>query len=217
MPSDRSPTLVLASRSPRRRWLLTEAGLGDGLIVADPPHDDPATPDPRPGQDVAGFVAETARRKAESVVGLGSFRDAVIVAADTVCVGATGTLLGKPADRDELLRMLRGFVGATHDVVSGVAVFCVDGRGETTHREAWADAAAVTWGPLAEAELFAYADTDGWHGKAGGYNLAERVAAGWPISMQGDPATVMGLPVVRLLPRLADLGVTQPQLPGAPR
>lgn len=42
-----------------------------------------------------------------------------------------------------------------------------------------------------------------WAGKAGAYNLAERVEAGWPIEVEGDPGTVMGLPMRRLEARLA--------------
>ena len=37
-----------------------------------------------------------------------------------------------------------------------------------------------------------------WRGKAGAYNLADRVADGWPIECEGDPTTVMGLPMRRL-------------------
>ena len=45
----------------------------------------------------------------------------------------------------------------------------------------------------------------GWRGKAGAYNLSERIEAGWPIEVQGDPGTVMGLPMEILSPMLREL------------
>jgi septum formation protein len=60
----------------------------------------------------------------------------------------------------------------------------------------------VTVGPIPETEITAYLDSGQWRGKAGAYNLAERLQAGWPISVEGDPGTVMGLPMVRLAERL---------------
>jgi predicted house-cleaning NTP pyrophosphatase (Maf/HAM1 superfamily) len=53
-----------------------------------------------------------------------------------------------------------------------------------------------------------YLNTDGWIGKAGGYNLTDRQHAGWPITVEGDPATVMGLPMNRLVGVLAGYGIT---------
>jgi predicted house-cleaning NTP pyrophosphatase (Maf/HAM1 superfamily) len=41
-----------------------------------------------------------------------------------------------------------------------------------------------------------------WRGKAGGYNLPEVVARGWPVRCEGDPQTVVGLPIARLTPLL---------------
>jgi predicted house-cleaning NTP pyrophosphatase (Maf/HAM1 superfamily) len=65
-----------------------------------------------------------------------------------------------------------------------------------------ADSARVALGSLADAELESYASGGAWRGKAGGYNFADRVEAGWPLSCDGDPETVMGLPSRILLPLL---------------
>ncbi|MEM1097327.1 MAG: Maf family protein [Planctomycetota bacterium] len=202
-----SATLVLASRSPRRRWLLEQAGFGSSagpsLQVIDPPHDDPATPNPADGQSAEAFAAATAEAKADSLVDLQRFRDAWVLAADTVCVGPGGELIGKPANQEKALAMLEAFVGHEHHVVSGVALLALDHTGRCTHREHWADTATVAWGTINVSDLRAYVATDAWRGKAGGYNLRERVDAGWPITVDGDPATVMGLPMRRLIPELA--------------
>jgi predicted house-cleaning NTP pyrophosphatase (Maf/HAM1 superfamily) len=45
-------------------------------------------------------------------------------------------------------------------------------------------------------------DSGQWAGKAGAYNLSERLEAGWPIEYEGDPTTIMGLPMRALMARL---------------
>ena len=59
---------------------------------------------------------------------------------------------------------------------------------------------------LDDGEIERYVSAGGWRGKAGGYNLAERLAAGWPIRCEGDPTSVMGLPMARVAPLLRELG-----------
>jgi predicted house-cleaning NTP pyrophosphatase (Maf/HAM1 superfamily) len=60
-------------------------------------------------------------------------------------------------------------------------------------------------GELQEEQIQEYVASGAWRGKSGGYNLADRIEAGWPIECEGDPATVMGLPMVKLVPQLNDL------------
>jgi septum formation protein len=69
-------------------------------------------------------------------------------------------------------------------------------------RHLFADAARVTMGALSDSDLENYLASGQWHGKAGGYNLLERIDAGWPLTYQGDPTTIMGLPMNRLVDRL---------------
>ena len=147
--------LLLASRSPRRRAMLREAGIG--FELAEAPH--------------------------EPVVVLG---------ADTMCIRGD-SLLGQPRDGAEAREMLESFMDGFHRVVTGLAIVAPDGR-----RQLIADTAEVIWGRVSVDEIDRYIESDNWHGKAGAYNLAERVAQGWPIRVQGDPTTVMGLPMRRL-------------------
>lgn len=67
------------------------------------------------------------------------------------------------------------------------------------------DSTIVSMGMPSDSELGAYLDSGSWKGKAGGYNLSERIDAGWPIEFEGDPTTVMGLPMRRLIPLLEEL------------
>lgn len=145
--------------------------------------------------DPEHWVAALAFLKAWSVA-RGLDEHAVVLGADTVCVHE-GELLGKPANADEARAMLRAFVGGTHQVLTGVAIVTPDGR-----RELIVDSADVTWGPVNDDTIERYVASGEWRGKAGAYNLSERTDEGWPIECEGDPATVMGLPMRRLPERL---------------
>jgi septum formation protein len=104
--------------------------------------------------------------------------------------------------------MIRGFLGREHDVVTGVALV---GVGFEAPREpvVFSVAAAVVFGGLSEGELEAYARSEAWRGKAGGYNLFDRRAAGWPVEVRpgADATAVVGLPMDRLGPALARWGI----------
>lgn len=202
MPSMPATRLVLGSRSPRRAELLVAAGFAFRQI--EPPYDDP--PDPASHADApaepADLALQLAVRKAESLAA--QLRpDEIGLAADTLCVDAAGRLIGTPANHDEALAILGGFANASHQVITAVAL--VQPGGPVVDR--FADAATVAFEELAVDQLAAYIATDAWQGKAGGYNLTERLAAGWPITVHGDPDTVVGLPLAALIPRLAELGV----------
>lgn len=163
-------------------------------LYADPPQ--PNNDHPGPPQEHA---IELAAAKAHSLRGQFAPGD-MVLAADTICVGVDGKWIGHPADRDDARQMIRSFLNADHDVVTGVALM----RGDEPFIT-FADTAVVRFGPLRDQQIEAYLDTDRWRGKAGGYNLTERLADGWPIRVTGDPATVVGLPMRRLVGELAKL------------
>jgi len=78
-------------------------------------------------------------------------------------------------------------------VLSGVAI--IDEYG---NRALMWDESVVSVGRVEKDVREAYIATGGWRGKAGAYNLSERIADGWPITFEGDPTTVMGLPMQKL-------------------
>jgi septum formation protein len=93
--------------------------------------------------------------------------------------------------------MLSQFVDARHDVVTGVAI--IDAAGDRV--DVFHDRTAVTIGKVPHRELEEYLNSGGWVGKAGGYNLAELERL-WPFEIEGDPTTVIGLPIETLSSRL---------------
>jgi len=211
--------LVLASKSARRAAMLRDAGFAVDQVA--PPFDDPPDPtahDPTAGDPTAqgqahlapgDLAADLARRKALSVAG---HDDAWLIAADTLCVDADGLLLGTPTDPAEARAMLDRFRDAAHQVITGVCLRPPQAgaeRSEAADRTPLTlhDTATVRWGDVPPHELDRYAAGTEWHGKAGGYNLFDRQAAGWPITVEGDPTTVVGLPMRRLLRVLDRLGI----------
>ncbi|HED54765.1 MAG TPA: septum formation protein Maf [Phycisphaerales bacterium] len=190
------PRLVLASRSPRRRELLDRAGVRYEL--ASTMVDDSGLVAGRgvePEQWVMALAYLKAAGGCEGITGDG---DVVVLGSDTVCVDG-GAVLGQPSDEAHAERMLRGFVGRTHRVLTGVALV----NPATGHRELFYDSAVVRWGDVDQGEIGSYIASGQWRGKAGAYNLDERLSAGWPIEYEGDPGTIMGLPMRMLLDRLS--------------
>ncbi len=186
--------LILASTSPRRQVLLEESTWQVEVL---PPSVDDG--DLSPGQTPPEeWVEALAWLKARSVLDLlqesrPSEEACTVLGADTICVDE-GRLLGQPADEAAARSMLEGFMERSHDVLTGTCLVAFP----EGHRLLFHDRALVRWGRVNEDDLDDYLATGLWQGKAGGYNLIERIEAGWPIECEGDPATVMGLPMRRL-------------------
>ena len=187
----------LASRSPRRRRLLAEAGVAVRLRPAEIDDGDLSPGDVSAAHWVAALAYLKGRWVADALLRAGE-RRGTILAADTVCVH-DGRILGQPASADEARRMLAALRDETHETITGVCLISLaDGR-----RWLLVDRATVRYGHVSDKEIDRYVRSGEWRGKAGAYNLQDRLSAGWPLECEGDPATVMGLPMRRLGPWLA--------------
>jgi septum formation protein len=179
------PTLVLASASPRRRELLTQAGF---VFSVHPAH---IAEDPRPGEEPLAYVTRLAREKAEEVYReLGASapeQQFVVLGADTT-VTLDGHILGKPADPADAARMLRMLSGRTHQVITGVAVASA-GRTEVA-----AEVTAVRFLTISEGEIADYIAGGEPMDKAGAYAIQGR-AARWIPRIEGCYFNVVGLPL----------------------
>tara|TARA_R110000782_G_scaffold259836_6_gene350633 strand:- start:8146 stop:8757 length:612 start_codon:yes stop_codon:yes gene_type:complete len=183
--------LTLASVSPRRRQLLEAAGVP--LDVRPSGIDDGRL---SPGRCTpAEWVMALAYLKAVATARQADLDPGtLVIGADTVCVN-DGRILGQPADEADAGRMVRIMAGRTHEVLTGVAMVCPASR----RRLVFVDRSVVTVGALDEERIAEYLATPLWRGKAGGYNIAERLDAGWPIEFIGTMDSIMGLPVDRTL------------------
>jgi len=227
----RSPRVLLASASPRRRELLDR--LGVSFLCVPPDLDDAELTHRAPplpwavamswfkAARVAWMLAPQRRRERQSAAhasqtGVPQDSQAIILAADTVC-DLDGHIIGKPRDRAECAKMLRAFAGRAHRVHTGFCLLDPQGPDRRPCRWIGSDSAIVQLGSLTEAEIRVYANSDAWIGKAGGYNFEERIRAGWPLRCDGDPTTVMGLPLRVLEPTLlAIAGGAPPVVRSAP-
>ncbi|MCC6285770.1 MAG: Maf family protein [Phycisphaerales bacterium] len=184
--------LVLASTSPRRTQLLHAGGLLHE--VRDPGVDDGRL---RPGWAAtpASWVASLAYLKARAGAEYEP-EDAIVLGADTICVHK-GRVIGQPRDAREARSTLVAIEGGRHEVYTGVALV------KGPWRDIFVDRAIVTVGELGPERIERYVASGEWRGKAGAYNLGERLAAGWPITFEGDPTTIVGLPMNALEAHLA--------------
>lgn len=175
--------LVLASSSPRRRELLQSLHLD--FEVRSPHVDETRFPDEPP----ALYVERVARSKALAVAAA----DVVVIAADTAVVH-DGRVLGKPGHPEEARAMLRRLQGASHEVLTGVAV----ALGDTVH--SMVDSTEVEMETMTDDEIAAYVSGGEPMDKAGGYALQGEGGV-FVKKVVGSPSNVVGLPV-HLIPRL---------------
>jgi septum formation protein len=216
--------LVLASASPRRRELLTQAGFNFQVHPAHIPED------PLPNEDPIAYVVRLARQKAEAVFahlaselgapGLDSETwestnsdmsrrnkntgDLIVGGADTT-VTIDNLILGKPEDAADAARMLRLLSGRTHRVITGVAIVTA------TRTEVAAEVTGVRFLTLSEEEIAAYIATGEPMDKAGAYAIQGR-AARWIPRITGDYFNVVGLPLALVTTMLESVGIDSTSL-----
>jgi septum formation protein len=171
--------LVLASRSPQRRAILTQLGIEFEVVVPDV--EELEEGDPRE------MVVENALRKARAVEG-----DRVLGVDTTVVVD--GRSYGKPADEEEAEATLTLLSGRSHEVWSAIALNEKTASACTT----------VTFRAVGQELLRWYLDTKEWRDRAGGYAIQGRGAA-LVERIDGDFWNVVGLPVPELLKLAPDL------------
>lgn len=198
--SDRtSPTLYLASQSPRRSLLLEQAGIP--FIAIKPDLDDAHLT--RSSVTASQWAAALAYLKARA--GLAQLIElrgrsqppATVLGADTFVV-CDDAIIGKPLDLPDARNIIHQLADRQHEVITGVAIV----EHPSLRSYMMVDKALVTVGHIPHNDIEDYLASGQWQGKAGAYNLSERLNAGWPIEYSGDPATIMGLPMQILSPWL---------------
>lgn len=184
------PRLILASSSPRRRELLTEAGYRFEIIK---PHES-AECGVCSGETPPELVARLALQKAANVAG--RIAQGLVLGCDTVAE-CTGQILGKPADEGHARRMLTLLSGREHHVYSGVCLWRVPGGEPLVEVER----STLAMRRLTGRELDEYLASGLWEGKAGAFGLQDRL--GWLEIVEGSASNVVGLPLERLADMLA--------------
>ena len=186
--------IVLASRSPRRRDIMDRLGFD---FEVDPPAEDTETG--MACDDPFALPEILARRKCVEVAHRRP--GDVVVAADTVVI-LDGHILEKPRNDAEATGFLRRLSGATHSVVSGVAVMNVSADVDVSASER----TEVTFRRLDDDEIAAYVATGEGRDKAGSY-AAQGLGALLIHSLDGCFYNVVGLPVSLLVEMLKKVTV----------
>lgn len=177
--------LILASQSPRRRQLLTEAGFD---FTVNAPSEDVERNVPA-GLEPGELVVEAALLKARFVAQL--VTEGVILAADTIA-HCESKILGKPTSREDAKRMLQWMSGKQHEVMTGICLWHRPSDAYQTHLEI----TVLHMDEFSPDQLETYLDSGGWQGKAGAFGYQDGLD--WVHIESGLASNVVGLPVERL-------------------
>lgn len=184
--------IYLASKSPRRRELLRQIGIEFEILMLreTPGRPGAVSEEPHAGEAPDVYVKRIAREKAgsgwQAVLGR-RLPIRPILAADTT-VTIDGAILGKPADANEAMMMLRQLSGRTHHVLTAVAVFANDQLHEAFSRS------EVRFADLSDSTLRAYCAGTEPFDKAGSYGIQGH-AAQFVEHISGSYTGIMGLPL----------------------
>ena len=187
--------LILASASPRRHELLSQAGVTFTAVAAG------INEDLLPNEAAAAYVQRLAEEKAQAVWNTHRTADTseeplLVLGADT-CVVCEGQILGKPADTTDARRMLELLSGRTHAVLTGRAVVT---KGKIVRD---LEITQVTFNRIDDADIARYIVSGEPLDKAGAYAI-QGYAARWIPRIEGCYFNVVGLPIARTIALLAE-------------
>jgi septum formation protein len=185
------PSFILASKSPRRQELLSNAGLFFDIVPSETDESFLPTETPVEG------VIRLSQAKAKAV--LAQYHNKVVLAADTV-VAIGQAIFGKPADATEAKEMLRTLSGRVHWVITGLCI-CGGSRGIEKKR---AVTSRICFRPLTDTEIDNYIAKGEYIDKAGGYAI--QGDGGFLIHwIEGSYTNIVGLPLAETLATLFEV------------
>jgi septum formation protein len=191
--------LVLASASPRRQELLRAAGID---FIVQPSDVDETL---RAGEAPREFAERLAKEKALTVWKVRP-RD-IVLGADTIVV-IGDSILGKPLDKNDAVRMLRTLSGREHRVITGIAIVSAQHPISSENAQPLiriaSEITAVTMSEISDAEIHDYVKTGEPMDKAGAYAI-QGIASRWIPRIEGDYSNVVGLPVALVYRTLMSL------------
>jgi septum formation protein len=195
MPSKDTAPLILASASPRRRQLMSEAGYEFSVL---PPNVDESTfktNDVEPDE----YTKRLALAKAKSVAH--EHPNSIVIGADTI-VDSRGRIIGKAADAKEAEQITRELFSAPHKVITGVAIVRLSNGTELVR----SDSTTVYPKKMTPEQIAEHIKGGSWRDKAGAYEIKE-TGDEFVEKIEGSLTNVMGLPMELLGSLLAQLNV----------
>jgi len=191
--TDEEPLLILASKSPRRRYLLEQAGLKFSVT---PSNIDEAK---IPLSSPETYVRILSEAKADDISK--KYPEKWVIGADTIVLN-NGNILGKPGSRDDARTMLKQLSGQTHQVLTGYAI-CCKAKNRMFSETVKTD---VLFKDLTHEEIEWYIHTKEPFDKAGSYAI-QGLGTFLVKSIHGSYTNVVGLPVCEVIEFLLKEGV----------
>ena len=193
MPRKHPTPIILASASPRRRQLLSEAGYAFTVV---PPNVDESAFSTE-GISAAAYAKKLALAKAKNVAE--KYPDCLVIGADTV-VDSQGEIIGKPADAKDAERITRKLFSMPHKVITGLAIIRLHDNTEVV------TSVSTTVYPrlLTAQQITEHIEGGSWRDKAGAYAIQE-TGDEFVERIEGSLTNVMGLPMELLKSLLAGL------------
>ncbi|MGD2187273.1 MAG: Maf family protein [Desulfobacterales bacterium] len=194
------PWLILASQSPRRKYLLELAGLTFSIIPSDVDESSVTMSEP------VSYVRTLAEAKAVDIAE--KHPDAWVIGADTIVL-IDNDILGKPGSENQARDMLKRLSGKIHQVFTGYCICCKNKDtlfSETVKTD-------VRFRKLRDTEIEWYVQTGEPLDKAGAYAI-QGMGSFLVKSINGSYANVVGLPVCEVIEHLINEGVVELKLEG---
>lgn len=191
--------LVLASASPRRREILTQLGVSFSIVVSGVDEPEPAAQSPE------AYARDLARQKVAAVARklAAENRDVSVLGADTIVV-VDGSVLNKPSDEADAVRMLTLLRGRCHQVITAVTLQ----HGTENRVHSIAVSSEVEFRALDDRTVRSYAASGEGSDKAGSYAV-QGLGAGLVRAIRGSYSNVVGLPAAETLELLTEAGVLE--------
>ncbi|MBP6962269.1 septum formation protein Maf [Candidatus Saccharibacteria bacterium] len=186
--------IILASQSPRRKYLLEQMGLRFEQI---PSSFEEYFDDTRPVEEV---VKELALGKALDVAK--NNHDAVVIGSDLIVV-IDGKQIGKPESAEEAKQMLRNISGRAHQLICSVAIVCFD----KNYQRVEVETAEVTFDTIPEHIIDEYVATGTTYDKASGYAIQHPLIKPYILEIKGRLDTIIGLPTNLVSQLLSEHGI----------
>lgn len=174
------PTILLASKSPRRKQLLSELGFEFEMVLQDI---EETYPDDLPKQKVPEYLAS----KKAAAVAHHLKENQIILASDTIVL-MNDSIYAKPKDHDDAFRILKELSNNSHQVITGVCLLSKEK--EVT----FADVSEVHFAPISDEEINFYIKKYKPFDKAGAYAIQEWIGMAKIIKIEGSYHNIVGLP-----------------------
>lgn len=184
------PSIILASKSPRRQELLKLMGIDFRVVLRDV---DETYPDGLKPSEIALYISEKKAKAFDELLD-----DQIVITADTIVV-IDGKILGKPEDDKHAMEILSTLSGNMHEVITAVSLL-KNGRIHSFY-----EVSEVFFKTLTREQIDYYIRTGNPMDKAGAYGIQEWIGLIAIERINGSYTNVVGLPTHRLYQELREI------------